>query len=88
MPLMRDRQGRLGVSAQGGGSVQVLNQINILNNHPDAEVTAETRSTGNGMQEVIVKVDKALGAMVGRGEGQTFKAFQRNFGQTVTPVSK
>lgn len=89
MPLMRGRGGRLGVSAEGvGGNVEFINQVIIPNNAPDTEVPQSQRTDANGQQQIIVSIDQALAARVGRGEGQLVKAIQRNFGATVAPVSK
>ncbi len=74
----------LGVKAVGGGgNVQVI----IQNNNPDNEVHQERRSA-NGQEEVIVRIDRALGAMAGRGEGHLFRSIQRTFGSKVSPVAK
>jgi hypothetical protein len=42
----------------------------------------------NGQEQMTISIDQALAARVGRGEGQLFRAFQRNFGLSTSPVSK
>lgn len=89
MPLMRGKGGRLGVEATGfAGTVEVVNEVVIINNAPDTEITQERRVTANGQEQIVVQIDQALAARVGRGEGQLVRALQRNFGLNVGPVSK
>jgi len=72
---MRNKGGRLGVEASGvdGGNVEVINQVIINNNAPDTEVTQTQTTDANGQQQLIVSIDQALAARVGRGEGQLVK---------------
>ena len=51
-------------------------------------MTEERHTNANGQEQIIVQIDRALGAMAGRGEGQLVRALQRNFGLNVGPVSK
>lgn len=74
----------LGVKAQGVGG----GNVNVIINNSGGEVRTEERRAANGEIELIVHVDRALGQMVGRGEGQLFRSFQRNFGRSVAPVSR
>lgn len=52
------------------------------------EITEERRITANGTEQLILQIDRSLGAMAGRGEGQLVRAIQKNFGLNVGPVSK
>jgi lambda family phage tail tape measure protein len=89
MPLMRDSSGRLGVSAEGsGGDVKIINEITIINNADDVDVSQQRRTNANGQEQIVVQIDNALAARVGRGEGQLGKAFQRRFGLSNSPQSK
>ncbi len=89
MPLMRDSSGRLGVSAEGaGGDVKIVNEVVIINNARDVEVSQERRTSSNGQEQLVVQIDNALAGRVGRGEGQLVRAMQRGFGLSNTPQSK
>ena len=89
LPLMRTKTGNLGVEATGmGGDVKVVNEVVIINNAQDVDVSQERRTNSRGQEQIVVQIDNALAGRVGRGEGQLVKAIQRNFGATVSPVSK
>lgn len=79
--------GRLGVTAQGGGGIQLVNNVYVTNN-TDTEVTTETQNNANGGADVFVTIDNEMASRVARGEGQLFKAIKRTFGSTVSSVSK
>jgi phage-related minor tail protein len=89
LPLMRTKTGNLGVEASGaGGDVKIVNEVVIINNAQDVEVSQERRTNANGQEQLVVQIDNALAARVGRGEGQLVRALQRNFGLSNSPVSK
>lgn len=89
LPLVRGKGGRLGVEATGfAGTVEVVNEVVVINNAAGVEVTEERRTNANGQEQLVVTIDNTLAARVGRGEGQLVRALQRNFGLNVGPVSK
>lgn len=66
MPLQRDSQGRLGVTAQGSGSSGVTVVIN--NNAPDTTVTASEQQQGpDGQQFVQITIEKAVDNAFAKG---------------------
>lgn len=62
--------------------------IAAINNHPDAEVSAERRTNSNGQAELVITVENKIAGRVRRGAGQLFKAMQRNYGLNVSPMNK
>lgn len=65
MPLQRDAQGRLGVSAEGGGGSGVV--VNVYNNRADTDVKVEEQKGPNGEQVVNVMVEKAVDNAFAKG---------------------
>jgi phage-related minor tail protein len=89
MPLLRDRKGRLGVSAEGGGGEMAMSQQVIIENHAsDVNVREERRTNANGQQQVVIMVENELAGRIGRGEGKLGKAIQNRFGVRNSPVSR
>jgi hypothetical protein len=58
MPLRRMSNGRLGVSAMGGGSMQL--NVQVINNHPTAQVSTRQEDDGRGGRRLVTQIDEAV----------------------------
>lgn len=79
MPLKRGKDGKLGVSAEGGGGDVTV----IVNNNTDAQTRTEKRSDGRGGSIIEVVVEQAVNRVasnIASGNGAVPAALQSTYG--------
>jgi hypothetical protein len=74
MPLRRMGNGRLGVDSSGMGGGQVL--VQIINNHPTAQVTTREESDGYGGRKTVAVIEEMVATAFARQQSPAFKSMQ------------
>lgn len=78
MPLRRGPDGRLGVSAAGGGSIDVT--VNVHGAPGGASATARRNEAGGIDIDVLLdQVDRYIGSNIANGTGSTYQAQKSRF---------
>ena len=88
MPLTRDSNGRLGVSAEGMGGAQCINNIYIET--PEGYTAEQTSrvSNNNGGEDIMFTIVKQTAANVAQPGSPMYRAMQNTFGASQVLTSR
>lgn len=74
--------GDYGSSPRGGVNV------NIVNNHPGAQVTQQSQKNANGGTDIVVQIEDAMAARYRRGQGNMRRAIEQSHSLSQVPIKR